>query len=336
MTPKIIDNVLDDVSWRALYAHVASQPMQYGAKSNSATDPHGHWSWKPLYDEQQNLADLTNYLPKELRSTWERIEPKVVGGRSQVIRSYANGYTYGTDGYTHVDSQRSDEHTIILYMVDQWHPDWAGETCFFKNGEIVAAVLPKPNRAVVAPSDMLHCARAVSRKCTTMRRTLMFKVRPRRSAGYEKLSQWLVLAGALLHKHQKGTLHDHLMRVYSLMQERPCPEVACIAGALHSIYGTNAFPKALIERRPEYRAHMAVLWGKDVENLVYLFSMIDRPKVLEQYTLKTVATLTTPAGERIDATALQQEYLCLIEAANLLDQGQLGKWPVLKAIWETN
>ena len=68
--PHIIDNVFDDVTWRELYAYVSAQPMSYGAKSNSATDPHGHWSWKPIYDEQQNLADLTGHLPAPLRSIW--------------------------------------------------------------------------------------------------------------------------------------------------------------------------------------------------------------------------------------------------------------------------
>jgi SM-20-related protein len=332
--PHIIDDVFDAPTWSEVLRYVAAQPMKYGAKSNSATDPHGHWSWKPVYDEQQNLADITLMLPSELRSIWARVEPKVPGP-SVVIRSYANGYTYGTDGYVHVDSQRSDEHTIILFMCERWEPDWAGETVFFSNGDIAQAVLPKPNRAVIAPSNMLHAARSVSRKCNEMRRTLMFKTRPKGEAIYEQISQWLVQVGALKHKHAKGSLHDHLMRVYALMLRRHRSSPICIAGALHSVYGTNAFQHRLKTRCPEDRAYIATTWGKEVESLVYLFSMIDRPRTLNMLSQQgSDRVLVTPAGEPIVSSPAQQEHLCLIEAANLLDQGQLDKWPALKGIWE--
>ena len=69
---------------------------------------------------------------------------------SALVRCHLNGYTYGTDGYFHTDSQRSDEHTTILYMVDHWQPDWAGETGFLgENGEMIKAVLP----GVIGRSD---------------------------------------------------------------------------------------------------------------------------------------------------------------------------------------
>jgi SM-20-related protein len=329
--PHIIDDVFDAPTWSEVLRYVSAQPMKYGAKSNSATDPHGHWSWKPVYDEQQNLANIALMLPSELRSIWARVEPKVPGP-SVVIRSYANGYTYGTDGYTHQDSTRGDEHTIILFMCERWEPDWAGETVFFSNGDIAQAVLPKPNRAVIAPSNMLHAARAVSRKCTEIRRTLMFKTRPERSGRHEKLSAWLAFTGALKHKHQKGSLHDHLMRVYDLLVRGGHVDPVASAGALHSIYGTNSFHGALKTRCPEDRAYIATTWGKEVENLVWLFSMIDRPRALNEETGR--AYLMTPSGETIAASVQQRDHLCLIEAANLLDQGQLGKWPALKEIWE--
>jgi SM-20-related protein len=332
--PHIIDDVFDAPTWSEVLRYVAAQPMKYGAKSNSATDPHGHWSWKPVYDEQQNLADITQMLPAQLQSIWSRVQEKVPGP-SVVIRAYANGYTYGTDGYAHVDSTRGDEHTIILFMCERWELDWAGDTVFFSNGDIAQAVLPRPNRAVIAPSNMLHAGRAVSRKCNEMRRVLVFKTRPRRDDHYEKISAWLAGTGAIKHKHAKGSLHDHLMRVYDLMTKHQCPLVACMGGAMHSVYGTNSFHTALLPRTPEYRASMAEYWSKEVESLVYLFSVLDRPQTLNTRPDPNGATalgLTHDAVQTIPNAMLHK--LQLIEAANLLDQGQLGRWPVLKEIWE--
>lgn len=336
--PVVHDRFFDQTTWRELFAYVAAQPMKPGSKSNGETDPHGHWSWKPIYDEQQNLADITRMLPDMLARTWQRVRDRLYPGEvgRAVLRSYANGYTYGTDGYFHFDSQRPDEDTIIIYMCEKWDPDWGGETVFLNNNnrDIYYAVLPAPNRVVVAPSNLEHAARAVSRACPQLRRTLMFKTRPRRSEGWERVSTWLVTFGALKHKHTRGSLHDHLMRVYSLMAARPCPFPACMGGALHSIYGTNRFKQQLLEPTLDRRAAVASVFGKEAENLAHLFSILDRPLTLETQGTSTNDKLLTSAGEMIEVTALQKEYLCLIEAANLLDQGQLDKWRNLKALWE--
>jgi Rps23 Pro-64 3,4-dihydroxylase Tpa1-like proline 4-hydroxylase len=60
-------------------------------------------------------------------------------------------------------------------MNDEWSINWAGELVFFSNDEIIKAVLPKKNTAVIFPSHMIHVARSVSRICYQVRRTLMFK-----------------------------------------------------------------------------------------------------------------------------------------------------------------
>ena len=333
--PIVHNNFFDPTTWRELYEHVTRQPMLYGAKSNGQTDPHGHWSWKPIYDEQQNLAAMI--LPAELDRIWRVVRERIYPNEQRVVlRSYANGYTYGTDGYFHFDSQRVDEDTIIVYVVQSWKPDWAGETVFLNeaNGQTFS-VLPAPNRLVVGPSNMLHCARAVSRQCVLLRRTLMFKTRKLRSFHWENLSTFLVRRGALAHKHQRGSLHDHLMRVYDLMFARQCPLAACNGGALHSIYGTNAFRHRIVEPTPDNRALVAGMFGRDAEALAYAFSLLDRPSVLELHANDSVDMLDTMTVKMpLTVTAPQKEHLCLIEAANLLDQGQLDKHPVLKAKWE--
>lgn len=353
--PLVIDDFLEPEAYKRLRAYVLAQPMTYGSKSNSRTDPHGHWSWKPVHDQRQNLADLTETLPEELRGPWERIAArmpitdgpkdfvKLWKGQalSAVIRCYANGYTYGTDGYFHTDSTRADEHTVILYMCETWDSDWAGETVW-RCDDLAggwASVMPAPNRAVILPSNRLHCARAVSRKCTELRVTLMYKVRPRRSAEFEKLSQWLVAHGALKQSHSEGTLHDHLVRVFALLEARKLPLAVCHAGGLHSIYGTNHYPRQLLAPTADIRSMVSSAFGYEAESLAYMFSVLDRPKTLGfdviQAGPRDVYSLKLRYDQSMNVLPSMLHTLQLIEAANLADQNSLHNWPNLKHLWES-
>ncbi len=336
--PAVIDDFLPADAYRELREYVQSQPMRYGAKSNSQTDPHGHWSWKPIHDNQKNLADLTLTLPPLLLRTFNRVKLHAALGQDPVvIRCYANGYTYGTDGYFHTDSDRHDEKTVILFMCEKWDPDWAGETVYGKPED--GAVLPYPNRALIIESNQPHAARAVSRKCTALRTTLMFKTRPRRSEGFERLSEWLVAKGALKFKHAKGTLHDHLCRVFQLLYDRGHGGIDVFyAGGLHSIYGTNAYQSQLIVPTPITRGEVADRFGKEAESLAYLFSCVDRPGTLESpaWSSPEESHLLMRHDQKMSVSKDQLRNLRLIECANLADQDSLTpeKWPVLHSIWK--
>lgn len=345
---KQIDNFLSDADYGALREYVQAQPMLYGSKSNSRTDPHGHWSWKPLHDHRENLADLTNKLPKELSIAWDTIKiPLAIKPSSNpaVIRCYANGYTYGTDGYFHRDSDRNDEQTVIVYICDEWNPDWAGETMWQTDSMFggYASVMPAPNRALILPSNVMHCARAVSRKCNALRTTLMFKTRPRRDAEFEMASNWLVHRGALEHKHRSGTLHDHLMRVQMLLDAKITnPKLGKTAimraGAIHSVYGTNVFHQAIVTPDAAGRSMVAAGFGKEAEALAYMFSVLDRPETLERPHRNTdgTAVLKMRYDHHVTVTAEMLLSLQLIEAANLWDQDSLDRrYPVIRQIWET-
>lgn len=334
MTFQVINDFLPADDYRKLLTFVQDQPMRYGSKSNGRTDPHGHWSWKPIHDNQKNLADLTGTLPDSLIVPWRLVRERANLPNTAVIRSYANGYTYGTDGYFHTDSDRHDERTIILYMCDTWENDWAGETVG-EGGEFWCA--PRPNRALIIPSNMPHAARAVSRKCNVLRTTLMFKTRPKRSQWFEHLSQWLVDRGALKFDHSKGTLHDHLVRVFDLLMRRDgmTLEVA-YAGGLHSIYGTNVYQKQLLVPTPNTRGVVASQFGKEAEALAYLFSVLNRPGCFERVLPHKEDNwgLEMRHDQTMTVSAIQLRSLQLIEAANLLDQDSLSKWPNIKAVWE--
>jgi SM-20-related protein len=331
MTPKVIDNFLPADLYDKLRKYVQSQPMKYGSKSNSQTDPHGHWSWKPIgRDSRHNLADLTYLLSPPLLDAWDLIRNKHTG--PALVRCYANGYQYGTDGYFHTDSVRADEQTVIIYICDKWDPDWAGETHWYSQAGLQNSSSPWPNRALILPSNLMHCARAVSRKCTSLRLTLMYKVRNKRSDNFEKLSSFLVKHGALDHKHKDGSLHDHLVRVYQLLEDKKLPPEVCFGGGLHSIYGTNIYEGQMMATCSRSRSTVADTFGKGAESLAYTFSLLDRPKTLDEPGSGYV--LRCRFDQLFQSTPNMTDSLQLIEAANLLDQKSLDKWPNLKKVWD--
>jgi SM-20-related protein len=335
MGPLVIDDFLPGADYARLREYVQAQPMAYGSKSNSKTDPHGHWSWKPVHDNNQNLADLTHQLPNLLATTWNHVSSRIgmPMALTAVIRCYANGYTYGTDGYFHTDSERDDEHTVIIYICDNWELDWAGETCWLGAGNALYSAMPWPNRAIIIPSNQLHCARAVSRKCTALRTTFMYKVRKRRSVNFERLSQFLVAHKALTFKHSKGTLHDHLVRVFALLEARMLPTAVCFGGGLHSIYGTNVYQSQLLQPTPWWRSCVSEYFGQEAEGLAYMFSVLARPTTLNRKPGDGLL-LKMAYDQYAGVTPELLRNLQMIEAANLADQGGLHNWPALKKLWD--
>jgi SM-20-related protein len=107
---------------------------------------------------------------------WKLLREELPEGH-RLIRCYANGITYGSDGTVHTDTALKNVYTTIYYPHAVWQPDWGGETIFFDRGktDAIACVYPKPNRLVIFDGRIPHVARGVSRVCPTMRVTLMFK-----------------------------------------------------------------------------------------------------------------------------------------------------------------
>lgn len=334
----VLDEFLPPDVYENLAGLVANESMAYGSRSNSQTDPHGHWSRKFVAAGRHNLADVAPVLDanealEAVNVAWKFLNlTRLKNG--VLIRCYLNGYTYGTDGYFHTDSNRADEHTAILFMNESWDPDWAGETVFLdERGDIARAVLPRRNRAIIFPARMRHAGRGVSRKCMALRQTLIFKVRKRRSGNFEKLSGFLSNRGAARIAHQEGSLHDHLVRTFSILESRGFEEQVCFGGGLHAIYGTNAFAHALMT--PADRATIASRFGAEAERLAYLFSVLDRPGTLEspQELKHDMVVLEQRDKRKVELPLKTYEDLRAIECANLLDQKALAKHRNLGRIW---
>jgi uncharacterized protein DUF6817 len=220
-------------------------------------------------------------------------------------------------------------------MNDYWEPDWAGETVFLSNdGDIFKSVLPRTNRAVIFPSDVQHAGRGVSRKCMVLRKTLIFKSRKRRSHDFEKLSAFLRVAGAAQLSHKSGTLHDHLVRTFSLLENKGFDMAVCFGGGLHAMYGTNAFHHRVLS--PAANTAILAEFEPRAEELARLFSEIERPNTLESpINLQAEsATVELRAGGTLVLPRATFDDLRKIECANLMDQGGLLKYKDLSAFWK--
>lgn len=121
--------------------------------------------------------------------------------------------------------------------------------------------------------------------------------------------------------HSGRKLIHHLLGTYDILNEWKCNQNICMAGGIHSIYGTNIFQSVTVDENS--RAMVQDLFGYCSENLAWLFGTLDRPRAIEN-------------GIGIDrrqkkSVSIDKDTLIslrLIEAANLLEQGgDLSGWP---------
>jgi len=172
-----------DVQERVL-ALLKAPGWAFGAFSDAAPEASRYWykhfagyvkTGLEERDPAQIEAELRANAPL-IGEVWSRIKASVLPGH-ELTRCYANGYPAGAEGGLHVDSNIPTHFTAIYYPHLSWRPNDAGETLLFNQAgdEIIAAIYPRPNRLAAFPGVIPHVARGVSRTCTQLRITLMFK-----------------------------------------------------------------------------------------------------------------------------------------------------------------
>jgi len=96
--------------------------------------------------------------------------------RFKLQHVYANGHTYGQDGSIHVDAQTDNGRTLLLYVNPTWHPMLGGATNFYINDGEVHSIFPRPNKAVLFPGKIPHCAAPCTRSFKGLRVTIAWKL----------------------------------------------------------------------------------------------------------------------------------------------------------------
>lgn len=183
---RAVDGLFPPSELDALLQTVAAIPLYYlnHAAQQATHELYGHWEYPIVSVELTAPRDVGAELEAlddtldPIRQAWHRTRELLPAG-SQTVNCYINGYTYGTDGYPHYEVPpplAAEQRSILIYCCPRWEPAWGGETVFFDDdGDVSAAILPKPGRVLVFRGDVLHVARAPSRFCPMERRVLVFK-----------------------------------------------------------------------------------------------------------------------------------------------------------------
>jgi len=150
-----------------VWAACQARPWFFGNRSD--TDAAGIPFWKMDLDDCEPVTRLWEHA----KSACEQI----TGSRLRVLRQYANGHTYGQGGRPHRDDPRPGTFTLLYYPMAEWLSEWEGETMFIdERGEVITALKPEANRAVLFDSRILHAGRAPARVFSGLRVTIAFKL----------------------------------------------------------------------------------------------------------------------------------------------------------------
>ncbi len=171
------DFLAPDEAARTIH-EVDALPWTFGWKSSKQM-PGSHWhvdfdGGNTGKQEESIEARVDHPIAHRL---WARASGGPMCGHT-LVRAYANAHTYGVGGNPHLDRKEDGYWTMVYYPLEEWQPSWCGETVLFDHtGDIVYASLPRPNRAIVFPANMMHAARAVDRTCYRLRTCVVLKTK---------------------------------------------------------------------------------------------------------------------------------------------------------------
>lgn len=66
--------------------------------------------------------------------------------------------------------------TTITYLNKEWNKDWAGETLFEKDGNLIAGCIPKYGKTILFDHNISHTTRPPSINCLHRRHVLVNKI----------------------------------------------------------------------------------------------------------------------------------------------------------------
>ncbi len=92
---------------------------------------------------------------------------------------YFNCYKFGNEMEIHTDKKTKEgfNRTIIVYLTDDWFPQWHGETVFYdQNAEHVRqSIVPYSNSAAIFDSRIPHTSAPISKFCLINRTIIVYQ-----------------------------------------------------------------------------------------------------------------------------------------------------------------
>lgn len=143
----------------------------------SATMPEWHLNC-PIYGGMKTPIVDYNQLPEIFRPVLMKLTKEY----NVLIRPYDvyfNAYKFGNEMEIHTDkiTKKGFNRTIIMYLTDDWLPQWHGETVFYdeKKEHIKSSIIPYPNSVVIFDSRIPHTSVPISKFCLENRIILVFQ-----------------------------------------------------------------------------------------------------------------------------------------------------------------
>lgn len=179
LAPELLSELAGALAW---------VPTFFRRRADHDADAHSldGYSFYPLAtvddkrnDDAQPALDTLDPALACVRQVWDAV--RRAAGKVRLYECEFTANPFGSEGHPHHDClapERRHLHvTAIVYCNTEWDLAWAGETVLFDSqGDITAAVLPRPGRVSIIRGDPLHTARGVSRTCPLPRRVLVFKM----------------------------------------------------------------------------------------------------------------------------------------------------------------
>lgn len=135
----------------------------------------------------------------------------------------------------------------------------------------------------------------------------------------EWIEGFLESIGARELGHTDRTLFEHLLGTFDLLRDWECEPEVCVAGGLHSIYGTNAFTHGCIAWDEREAVEQVV--GPKAARLIRLFHSTNRPRAILA-AFESCTLVDRHSGESMATNRDELRDLLAIECANLVEQGE--------------
>tara|TARA_R110000824_G_scaffold218908_3_gene405685 strand:+ start:2746 stop:3312 length:567 start_codon:yes stop_codon:yes gene_type:complete len=132
----------------------------------------------PIYGGVKNPIIDYNQLPEVFRPILMKLSKQY----NVLIRPYDvyfNAYKFGNEMEIHTDkiTKKGFNRTIIMYLTEDWLPQWHGETVLYdeKKEHIRSAIVPYPNSVLIFDGRIPHTSVPISKFCLENRIILVFQ-----------------------------------------------------------------------------------------------------------------------------------------------------------------
>ena len=80
-----------------------------------------------------NQSIILDFQHQEAKDVWSWFKSKTNVQDKHLSSCYTNVMSFGDEGFTHIDGEVEDNVvTCIIYINQDWHSQWGGETVFYK------------------------------------------------------------------------------------------------------------------------------------------------------------------------------------------------------------